>query len=121
MYLLTPDQVNYFHILVVAPLLLYLAANRQNTPTFVIYGLGLAVLGGVLYHAMRLYQRIDYEGLSLSYPNLVNLFHLLIVFPILYCVFSMDGKMSSRRATMIQTVAVGVLLYHAYRLYQRTL
>lgn len=58
------DQINLFHITVVAPLLSYIAYRNYNglpIAHWLTIVLAITVVGIVLYHSMRYYNR-NYKG-----------------------------------------------------------
>ena len=119
MFPLTLDQVNIFHIFVVAGLFIYLGLNGTNSNKFVLDALPWIAIAGVFYHAWRLFQRWSSQGLSLNYWVLVNLFHLFVVFPFLYNLGKNGGRMTAQVQQALPFIGAGIILYHGYRYFQR--
>jgi len=70
------STINWFHVLLVAPLFLYVGAWHDTQPAWVYWvllGMGLVV---TLYHGQKMLA-------SLPSPWWVNVFHALVVGPVL--------------------------------------
>jgi hypothetical protein len=71
--------LSLFHILVVAPLFLFIGFQRASTPTWLYYallGIGLVIM---VYHGFRLMARLrDNSGYAW-----VNIIHILFIAPLL--------------------------------------
>lgn len=57
--------------------------------------------------------------MQVTYPSQINLFHILIVFPLLFYIGYYKGESPSWMFTTLMVAAVIGILYHAYRLYSR--
>lgn len=116
---LTPTQVNLFHVFVVGILAIYLGLYGTKSNKFVLQSLPfIAILGG-LYHVYRLYMRWSVFGVSFSVPNLINLFHIIFVFPILFNIGMNKGAMNPQLQQALPWIGAGIIGYHLWRYYQR--
>ena len=99
------------HVVVIAPLLLFIGFNRAATPEWlynVIFGLGILVL---VYHGYRAITRI----LAASPLAWINLIHVFIVAPLLLWI-GHYGKRTERPAyDMLLIAAFGALGFQLYR------
>jgi hypothetical protein len=100
------------HVMVIAPVLLWVGFNRAATPEWlysVLFGTGILVL---VYHSYKSIVRL----LANSPAVWVNLIHVLIVAPLLLWI-GYYGKRSERGAyDMLLIIAFGAFGYHLYRL-----
>lgn len=112
MNLPTNSFINLFHILFVAPLLLYIGMKQSNAPTQVYSILLVLSLFVLFYHAWRL---------STLGINPINLFHVAFVAPFLFYIAWNKGMIDSRLFMVASALAVLVIVYHTWRLYQKVM
>jgi len=112
MTLPTNAFINLFHLLFVAPLLLYIGQQKSDAPAQV-YSILLALsLVVLLYHSWRL---------STLGMNPINLFHVAFVAPFLFYIAWNKGMVDARLFMLASALAVLVIVYHAWRLYQKVI
>jgi hypothetical protein len=105
--------VYLFHIIIVGPLLIYVGIKRDKIPPImfpILFYLGMFI---ILYHSYKVYNNMKFGK---SYW--VNLFHILIVGPILvYIGFNREKtqRMYYELLLMLGFAAIG---YHSYYLIQ---
>ena len=101
-----------FHVVVVAPFLLWVGFNRAATPEWmynVMFGFGLLSL---VYHSYKGISRV----LSGSMDAWKNLIHVLIVAPLLLWI-GYHGKKTERPAyDMLLVATFGAFGFHLYKL-----
>jgi len=101
-----------FHVIFVAPLLLWVGFNRAATPEWIynlLFGLGILVL---VYHSYKAVGRW-FAGSPVLWINLV---HVAIVAPLLLWI-GYHAKKSERPAyDMLLLIAFGAFGYHLYKL-----
>ena len=101
-----------FHVVFVAPLLLWVGFNRAATPDWIynlMFGLGILVL---VYHAYRAVGR----WFAASPALWINLVHVAIVAPLLLWVGYYAKKTERPAYDMLLLIAFGALGYHLYKL-----
>jgi hypothetical protein len=101
-----------FHVIVIAPLLLFVGFSRAATPDWV-YSLlfGMGILVGV-YHGYKAVVRL----MTSSPVVWVNLIHVLFVAPMLLWI-GYQGKKTGRPAyDMLLMLAFAVFGFHLYKL-----
>ena len=118
MLTLRPQSIYIFHLLVVVPLLLYLGYYQNRSNRLILQGLPFMILAGSLFHGYRLYQHLSRRGFRLNFNALVNILHLLVVFPVLYQISRDGGRMDPRLARALPIVGLIALSYHGNKLYQ---
>jgi hypothetical protein len=104
--------INLFHILLVAPFLIWIGITRGNLPEVVFPGLlGLGIFI-VLYHGYKAWVRYG-QGSQYIW---INLIHMLWVGPLL--VYIGAGKKETQRPSydLLLLTAFGALGYHLYLL-----
>jgi len=104
--------INLFHILLVAPFLIWIGITRGNLPEVVFPGLvGLGIFI-VLYHGYKAWVRYG-QGSQYIW---VNLIHFLWVGPLL--VYIGAGKKQTQRPAyeLLLVTTFGALGYHLYEL-----
>jgi ammonia channel protein AmtB len=103
--------VHLFHILFVGGLFLYIGINQKNMPNFmynVILVVGIIIL---LYHFYKGYKKI------VNNKNAwVNLFHILIVAPILILIGLNKQNTPRYMYELIFMLAFAAIGYHGYYL-----
>lgn len=101
------NPINWFHLLFVAPLLLYISYVRNFRPLWTntaLIAIGMLI---IVYHLYRL---------RLRGTNLVNLFHVFFVGPLLIYI-GMTGNTTPNAVFPVLGVLVALLIvYHAGRL-----
>jgi hypothetical protein len=101
-----------FHVLLVAPLLMFVGFNRAATPEWVynvLFGTGLLVF---VYHGYKAVARL----LARSPVVWVNLIHVLLVAPLLVWI-GFHAKKTERPAyDMLLMLAFAVFGFHMYKL-----
>jgi hypothetical protein len=104
--------LNIFHLLFVAPLLIYVGVQRASLPEWAfnsLLGLGIVVL---MYQLYKSYIKYSTGALSLW----VNLMHVLIIAPLLIYIGA-KGKDTPRPAfEMLLLTAFAAFGYHLYYL-----
>jgi hypothetical protein len=106
--MLTPVQLNAFHVVAVAPLLLYVGFARSNTPDLVFDLLGVLGLIVLTYHVYRAYGKLK-EGQSAW----VNWIHIFLVAPLLLLLATLKKDASRRYFEMLLILGFASLGYHA--------
>jgi hypothetical protein len=100
--------LSILHLLLVTPLFFYVSLTKDAMPSFmfpVLLGLGIFV---ALYQTYKAYIR---------YPaNLINLFHILIVAPVLIYIGYMKTDASRFAYELLLMLAFAVTGYHGYYL-----
>ena len=100
-----------FHILFVAPFLLWIGFVRADTPTWAYTALFIIGLIVLLYHSYKAVIRWS-SGSNLLW---VNLIHVTLVAPLLLWI-GYQGKKTDRSAyNMLLLLAFGALGYHTYK------
>lgn len=102
----TRIQINWFHLLVVAPLLFYVGFARNFRPLWlntVLMALGVLI---IVYHAYRLQMR----GM-----NLINLLHIFFVGPLLFYIGWSGNRTPNNVFPLVTIIATAVVLYHGGR------
>jgi hypothetical protein len=103
--------VYLFHIIIVAPLFIYVGIKREkNTPTMysILFYLGLFI---IFYHIYKVY---NYMKLGKGYW--VNLIHIFIVGPILIYIGYNREKTSRLWYELLLMLGFAALGYHGYYL-----
>jgi hypothetical protein len=104
--------LNIFHLLFVAPLLIYVGIQRASLPEWAFYsllGLGIVVL---MYQLYKSYIKYSTGALGLW----VNLMHVLIIAPLLIYIGA-KGKNTPRPAfEMLLLTGFAAFGYHLYYL-----
>ena len=115
---LTPNVINAFHVALVGPLLIYLARNQGASNALVLQSLPYLALGGIAYHLFRIVTALQ-RGSGFGYLQLINLFHIAFVFPLLYWIGLQGGNIGNSAALFVGGLGLVALLYHAFRLWRR--
>lgn len=104
--------INLFHILLVAPFLLWVGISRGNLPEGVF--IGLIVLGIIvaLYHSFKAYTRLV-GGSGYAW---VNLIHALWIGPLLLFIGAKKREGPRAAYEVLLLTAFGALGYHLYQL-----
>jgi hypothetical protein len=98
--------VNFLHVLIICPALIYVGFAREKIPPAAFVALGLTGIVVFFYHAYKFYNRGDNES------GWVFLVHILLVAPLLMLI-GFHGKETSRRFfEMLLLVAFAALGYH---------
>jgi uncharacterized membrane protein len=101
-----------FHILIVVPCLLFVAFRRaanEEWTYWTLFGLGIFILA---YHGIK----AAYRLMKRSSSAWVNLFHALLIAPLLIYI-GYYGKKTERAAyELLAIAAFGALGYHLYNL-----
>ena len=84
-------QLAIFHVVVIAPLFIYVGLAREQVPDAVFYTLGSIGIVIALYHAYRAYEKIK-EGKS----PWVNYIHIFLVAPLLI-ILGYNRKTTNRK------------------------
>lgn len=104
--------INLFHILLVAPFLIWVGVSRGNTPHGAFTALFVIGLFVTLYHAYKSYIRLS-GGSSYVW---VNLIHFLWIGPLLIYIGSKKNDTPRAAFEMLLLTAFGALGYHMYEL-----
>jgi hypothetical protein len=115
-----PSQINLFHVFVVGVLAIYLGLKGTQSNKFILAALPFVAVVGILYHVYRLFIRWNVLGFTLDMPSLINLFHIIFVFPTLYYIGRNGGVMNPQLQRALPWIGAGVIAYHLYKYYQRT-
>lgn len=105
--------VYLFHILIVAPLFIYVGIKRErNAPTMysILFYLGIFI---IFYHIYKVY---NYMKLGKGYW--VNLIHIFIVGPIMIYIGYNGEKTSRKYYEILIMLGFAALGYHGYYLFQ---
>lgn len=105
--------VYLFHILIVGPLLIYVGIKRDKIPSImfpILLYLGLFI---ILYHLYKVYNNIKLEK-----GYWVNLFHILIVGPILVYIGYNREKTQRLYYELLLMLGFAAIGYHGYYLIQ---
>lgn len=117
--MLTPAQVNLFHVFVVGVLAIYLGMKGTKSNQLLLKALPFVAIVGGLYHIYRIYVHWNLFGFTLDMPTLVNLFHIIFVFPTLYYIGRNGGAMSPQLQKALPWLGGAVIAYHLWKYYQR--
>lgn len=102
------SAISLFHILVVAPLFLYVGFARNDVPEFVFLILGILAAVIFLYHAYQAWSKLS-EGKSAW----VNWIHLLLIVPLLAILALYKKEASRRYFEMLLLLGFAALGYNA--------
>lgn len=104
--------LSVFHLLVLAPLLLYVAFHRAETPTWVY--LSLLAIGGLVfvYHGIKFLSRWQ----NRSSRAWVNLFHVSIVAPLLLWIGYHQHETPRYYYELLMILSCGLVGYHVFNL-----
>ncbi len=108
-------NVNLFHVLLIAPLLVYggYYGSKSIPQVFTAFmALGILV---ALYHAYKIYERRDQ---SFSYWKAINIFHILFIAPLFMYIGYNGADTNPQVFTLLLIMAPFILAYHAYRAYE---
>jgi len=108
--------VYLFHLLFVGPLLIYVGINRDKIPSVmfpILFYLGIFI---ILYHSYKVYNNIK---IGKSYW--VNLFHILIVGPILVYIGYNREKTERLYYELLLMLGFAAIGYHGYYLIESLL
>lgn len=100
-------QKNLFHVLFVAPLLIYVGLARDKVPDAVFNLLGLLGLGVLGYHSYRAYLKLK-DGQSAW----VNWVHIFLVAPLLLLLAYLKKDANRRYFEMSLLLGFAALGYH---------
>lgn len=101
-----------FHVVVVAPLLLWVGFNRAATPDWIynlMFGLGILVL---IYHGYKSVAR----WFAASPALWINLMHVALVAPLLLWIGYHAKKTERPAYDMLLLLGFGAFGYHLYKL-----
>jgi len=98
--------VAVFHVVLVAPILIYVGLAREKLPEWIYLALGAVGVGIFFYHAYKFYGRADYAS------GWVNLIHILIVAPLLMAIGWYGKAVARRFFEMLLLTAFAALGYH---------
>lgn len=102
--------VALFHVVLVAPALLYVGLARETIPEPAFVALGIVGIIIFFYHSYKFYSRADYQS------GWINLIHVLLLAPLLM-VLGWYGKQASRRFfEMLLLFGFAALGYHGLNL-----
>jgi hypothetical protein len=104
--------LNLFHILLVAPALIWIGVSRGNLPSGAFTGILVVGIFVTLYQAYKAYSR--YVGQS-SYIW-VNLIHVLWIGPLLLYIGARKKDTPRSAYELLLLTAFGALGYHLYEL-----
>lgn len=102
------SAISLFHILVVAPLFLYVGFARNDVPEFVFLILGILAAVIFMYHAYQAWSKLS-EGKSAW----VNWIHLLLIVPLLAILALYKKEASRRYFEMLLLLGFAALGYNA--------
>lgn len=111
-----PIGKNLFHVLLVAPLFLYVGFARNSTPAVVFDLLGILGLGILVYHLYR-----AYEQLKNNQSAWINWIHIFLVVPILLILAYLKQDASPRYFEMLLLLGFAALGYHGAYLIKDTI
>jgi hypothetical protein len=105
--------VYIFHIIIVGPLLIYVGIMRDKIPTImfpILFYLGIFI---ILYHSYKVYY-----NMKMGKGYWVNLFHVLIVGPILVYIGYNREKTQRLYFELLLMLGFAAIGYHSYYLIQ---
>jgi len=102
--------LNFFHILLVAPFLLWIGIARGNIPAEVFQGLVALGIFLIIYHGYKAYGR----WLKSSDNLWVNLIHVVWLGPLLIYIGYRKKETPRSAYEMLLLTAFGALGYHLY-------
>ena len=103
-----PIEKNLFHVLVVAPLFLYVGFYGNTTPTLLFDLMGVLGALVLMYHLYRAYER-----LKNNQSAWINWIHIFLVAPLLLIVGYLKQDASPRYFEMLLLLGFAALGYHA--------
>jgi hypothetical protein len=102
--------ISLFHVILVAPLLIWVGLAREKVPSWMYWVLGAAAIQVFFFHSYKFYSRADFAS------GWYNLIHILLIAPLLM-VIAWNGVETSRRFyEMLLIAGFGALGYHALNL-----
>ncbi len=104
--------VNIFHILLVAPFLIWVGIRRDKLPAVVFPGLFILGLLITVYHGYKAYLRYTQKSVMIW----VNLIHFLWVGPLILYIGINKEKTPRAAYELLLLTAFGALGYHLYEL-----
>ena len=103
--------VHLFHIAIVGILFLYVGTKRTDIPTFMFPGLLVLGVIIVMYHAYKVFDKVQQNK-----PYWVNLVHVLLVGPLLIYI-GYNGEDTKRLYfELLLMLSFAVIGYHGYYL-----
>jgi len=109
-------QLALFHVLIIAPLFIYVGLAREQTPDAVFYtmgGLGLVIAG---YHAYKAYTK-----LTAGHSPWVNYIHIFLIAPLLI-ILGLYRKTANRKYfEMLLMLGFAGFGYHALSIIRETI
>ncbi len=99
-----------FHILIVAPLLLYIATKRDETPAWMFVLLGIMAATIAMYHGYKAYSK----WMTGAPGAWINYIHLFLVVPLLAYIAAWREGTPRRFFEMLMMLAFAALGYHGY-------
>lgn len=105
-----------FHVLVIAPLFLYIGLVRNAIPDILFTILGVLAIVIFLYHGYQAYKKLS-EGKSAW----VNWIHLLLVVPLLAILARYKKEASRRYFEMLMLLGFASLGYHGLYLIRESI
>jgi hypothetical protein len=100
-----------FHIIIVGPLLIYVGIKRVNIPSIlfpILFYLGIFI---ILYHSYKVYYNI-----TIGKSYWINLFHILIIGPILVYIGYNRDKTERLYYELLLMLGFAAIGYHSYYL-----
>jgi len=105
---LTSDlSKNFFHLLAVGPLFMYVGLQRENTPEHVFTAIGILGLVVLFYHSYKAYLKLK-DGKSAW----VNWIHILLVAPLLLILAYLKKDANRRYFEMLLLLGFAAIGYH---------
>ncbi len=106
-------MINILHILLQGILLVIVGYMKEKTPKYVYVILGLLAISIIYF--------ISFPTLDLTYWNMVYLSHYLLILPSLLYISYIGyyNNISKPTFDLILWVGVFIILYHAYKAYNR--
>jgi hypothetical protein len=113
-----PGQSYLFHALVIGILAIYLGMKGTKSNQLLLKVLPfLAIIGG-LYHIYLIYMHSKLFGFSLDTPTLINLFHIIFVYPALYYIGINRGVMNPQFQKALPWLGGAIIAYFLWKYYQ---
>jgi hypothetical protein len=100
-----------FHIIIVGPLLIYVGIKRDKIPSIlfsILFYLGIFI---ILYHSYKVYYNI-----TIGKSYWINLFHILIIGPILVYIGYNRDKTERLYYELLLMLGFAAIGYHSYYL-----
>jgi len=103
--------INWIHILVFAPLLIWISRNHSVLSNVVRVVIAIVAAGVFYYHFNK----------ARATNSWISWFHVLVVAPLLGLIAWKGASLSKREDQAIVAVAVAAIAVHAWRIYEKSI